>query len=905
MKIKHMPSGLFPHFDSGLERRPVHPVAGGRVRIGCRLDDGLPETEVSLIWRVNGMEMPEVPGERTGENDRGQRYYSFSIETLPECSEITYSFLMENGSKADHSPYFKFETLRVLELGEPDSLAETKDGIYALYKKEEREYTVRLQVKDSVRIFLDNHLTDKVDANNGFEERTYTLKGGYLVRLKAPLHLIVEKDGAEVVDYQPKFRLWVDRKGEAYQIEGCMEMAASGFYGFGEKFDAVNQVGKSPLSYVVEQYSNQQEKTYYPVPFFFTDRQVGYLQHGTWRTQFFLNKDRGYWKEVGICSRCPRRGRLLDAEILMGTPAELLQAYTGRTGQPALPPRWAFGPWISSNGWNTQSEALEQVEKMNTLAIPATVMVLEAWSDEETFYIWNDAKYTSRADGSPFSYEDFTFPEDGKWPDPKEFTRILHENNLELILWQIPVIKYEASAHGEQLDLDTEYVTENGLCILNEDGSPYRITEMWFGNSLMPDFTNEKTCKWWFDKREYLITELGVAGFKTDGGEFLFDERSYLSDGRRIEEAHNDYPVLYARAYHEFMNRTKGAGKGVTFSRAGYAGAQQYPIHWAGDQISNFSELKAQLLAGLSIGLSGVPFWGFDIGGFAGDFPTTELYLRSTAFAAFAPIMQFHSEPRYGQYYMTQRNHWNNDRSPWNMAAANQDDSIIAIYRQYANLRMNLLPYLWREAGFCAETSRPMMAHLIYDYPLHKEVLDIEDEYMLGRDLLVAPVILEGAAGREVWLPPGNWYDLWDGKRYAGDRRVYFPCGYSRIPVFVREGSVLPLNLNHGLRMGSSSQEAAVSNRWDRYESLCFFLYGEGRMDFADDMGADIQVRVTEEQYFVDGRLAEDIILVPMDGKARKECIVNHAMASVRERELHVFDLRRTGYQILISGDER
>jgi alpha-glucosidase (family GH31 glycosyl hydrolase) len=444
---------------------------------------------------------------------------------------------------------------------------------------------------------------------------------------------------------------------------------------------------------------------------------------------------------------------------------------------------------MSANGWNTQKETLEQIERMNELDIPATVMVLEAWSDEETFYIWNDARYETKTDGSAFSYADFTFPEEGKWPDPKGMIDILEKNGVKLLLWQIPVVKDDVMKNHTQLEADIDYAAKHKLCVMQPDGTPYHIPEMWFGNSMVPDFTNPETMKWWFEKRRYLIEELGIAGFKTDGGEFLFDRDSILSDGRTIAEAHSDYPNLYAGAYHKFLDDTIGKGNGVTFSRAGYTGAQRFPIHWAGDQVSTFSELRGQLKAGLSLGLSGVPFWGFDIGGFAGDFPTTELYLRAAAFAAFAPVMQFHSEPRYGQYYMTERNHWNNDRSPWNMAEANRDETIIPIYRMFAKLRMSLLDYLWQEAQHCAETTRPLMAHLIYDFYADRRVLDIEDEYMLGRELLVAPIVTENATGRDIYLPDGDWHDFWTGMPIKGGDH-YIECGLDSMPVYSKTKSL-------------------------------------------------------------------------------------------------------------------
>ncbi|HWQ05990.1 MAG TPA: TIM-barrel domain-containing protein, partial [Feifaniaceae bacterium] len=558
---------------------------------------------------------------------------------------------------------------------------------------------------------------------------------------------------------------------------------------------------------------------------------------------------------------------LFEAVLSVGSPAHALESYAAETGAPALPPVWAFGPWISSNGWNTQAEALEQVAAMNEHKIPATVMVLEAWSDEETFYIWNDAEYTPRADGSAFRYEDFTFPADGKWPNPKAFCETLAQNNLNLVLWQIPAVKYTPHPETTQLPLDEAYAIEQKLCIENDDGTPYRITEMWFCNSLMPDFTNPDTCSWWLEKRCYLVEQLGVAGFKTDGGEFLFNTEARLFDGQIGSAAHNAYPNAYQGAYHAFLEETRGKGQGVLFSRAGFTGAQKNPIHWAGDQVSSFSELEAQLKAGLSLGLSGVPFWGFDIGGFAGELPSAELYLRSAAFGAFAPVMQFHSEPRNGQYYMTDRKAWNNDRSPWNLACVQGDERILTVYRLFANLRMNLLPYLWQEAKHCATTARPMMAHLVYDfYETDLEsVRAIEDEYMLGRSLLVAPVIQEGAKGRSVYLPTGTWRDFYTGEHCSGGRTIELECGLDRIPVFVRDNTAIPVNANAALVLGSEGKDGAVSSRTDAYERLGFLLYGAPEeIRFADDLGNDLTLTRSASGYALSGRLNVSLSLIDM-----------------------------------------
>lgn len=868
MSIKHMPSGLFPHFDSALERRPFFVRAGDRVKFGCRLDG----SEAASV----GLEITDdtgtvtVPGVYCSRNDRGQRYFSFSYDVKEDGRTFTYRFVT-----SDHEASKRFTCPVLRELTLYPEIAARENGTNLIFRTDTQAYQIEISGAPCIRIILKHDLNVKI--NNNFDKLEYIYTK----------YTVQGPDGNPIARLDPALKVMVDEKGGVHNIRLGLEFPGSAVYGLGEKFDAVNQAGKKPLNYVVEQFSNQQEKTYLPIPFLFTDSGVSFLQKTTYPSSFDFSRQSGDgWVGLDLFAVCPRSGVLFEAAVHTGTPAELLRAYAADTGKVVLPPKWAFGPWMSSNGWNTQAVALAQIRRMNETAIPATVMVLEAWSDEETFYIWNDARYTPRKDGGRIHYRDFTFPEDGKWPNPKAFCDTLKDNGVKLILWQIPVIKYEAAPHGEQLDLDWEYARENGLCLKNADGTPYQITEMWFGNSLIPDFTNPETRQWWLNCRRYLVDELGVAGFKTDGGEFLFDPDAVFADGRRVAEAHNDFPNLYEGTYHELLQDSGG----ITFSRAGYTGAQRYPIHWAGDQLSGFSELKGQLTAGLSLGLSGVPFWGFDIGGFAGDFPTTELYLRSAAFGAFAPVMQFHSEPRGGQYYMVQRNHWNNDRSPWNMAIANQDESIVPVYRLFANLRMNLLPYIWQEAQHSTETVRPLMAHLIYDYPEDRAVRNLEDEYLFGRDLLVAPVITEGAAGRAVYLPEGVWFDLWTGEKHSGKQTIDFPCPIDRIPVFVRDGAAIPVNMNGRLCMGTRRADGAVSNDLSRYENLCFLLFGtEGNRRFRDELGNDVTLIWKQNRETVDGKLACPITLFRMDGSDHgdeKGTIFDRTLRGMRKEKL-------------------
>ena len=420
--------------------------------------------------------------------------------------------------------------------------------------------------------------------------------------------------------------------------------------------------------------------------------------------------------------------------------------------------------WISANGWNSDAEVDAQLKALKQYDYPADVMVLEAWSDERTFYRWNGAEH---------------------WVNPAEAVRRIREAGLHLILWQIPVIKQEHDgAPGAQLLEDEREAVEKKLCIFLKNGVPYRIPEgVWFSGSLLPDFTNPETLAWWFEKRKYLL-DMGVEGFKTDGGEFLLDDTAVLHDGSSGMEAHNQYPGQYIAAYHRFME--ENGVRGLTFSRADSTGAQTRPIHWAGDQLSTWNELRSQLQAGISSGLSGVLFWGFDIGGFAGELPSVELYLRATEFGCFSPVMQWHAEPRSGQFYATHEDGFNNDRSPWNLADKLHEPRILEISVKYAKLRKALQPYLIQEAAWCTEHGRPMMAHLCLDFPEDENACACADQYMLGRDLLVCPIVEEGVTVRRVWLPQGIWKHYFTGETCAGGQYREFDCPLDQIIVLER-----------------------------------------------------------------------------------------------------------------------
>lgn len=611
--------------------------------------------------------------------------------------------------------------------------------------------------------------------------------------------------------------------GGYWEKETCVLSLAQPYraaFGMGERFNRVNQKGLTVETEVFEKFCNQGEVSYCPVPFFFTDGGVGLFVDTLTVVRF------SFGDCIKVYIQKDSRGRLPLAYLFMGTPREILGAFTDVTGKPAAVPKWSLGPWMSANRWDTQEEAEAQLALAKRHGFPHTVMVLEAWSDEETFYRFNGG---------------------GKWKDPAAMVQKLKGEGIHLVLWQIPVLKRmgDGQAHPVQ-DADWAYAREHDLCIKNKDGSPYRIPEdHWFGGSLLPDFSNPETVEWWFAKRKYLL-DMGVDGFKTDGGEFVLTDDVVSADGLTGLELRNAFASRYVQAYAAF------AGKGrVLFSRAGYTGQQRVPIQWAGDQMSTWEEFRHVILAGLSLGLSGVPFWGFDIGGFAGALPEKELYERAVQAAAFAPVMQWHSEPVGGQFAEQFPGSGGiNDRSPWNIGAFYRDEELVERLRYWFLLRMNLLPYLYQQSLVSADSGLPMMRHLALEYPQEERALLAEDCFMLG-DLLVAPVLEKGKDGRKVYLPKGAWNSLWpvdvrDGqgeaaekiRRLQGGKVWEVHCGRDRIPVFLRDGGCVALHLDESLRLGSD-----VGNGGDGYRRLCFVTAGpEGNYRFKDDLGNEIMV---------------------------------------------------------------
>ncbi len=574
--------------------------------------------------------------------------------------------------------------------------------------------------------------------------------------------------------------------------------SAEAFFGLGERYNALNQRGEVLDVRVYEQYKSQGKRAYMPIPFLLSS--AGY---GLW-----VQSSR--WMQFDLCAGSPDQWMLeadLDDDqnvrlcwIQQPDVLSIIRTFTDLTGKPVLPPLWAFGLWMSSNEWNSQARVEQEVAASFEHDITPSVVVIEAWSDETTFYIWNDAQYRPQPGDHNFRYDEFTFPPEGKWTNPKAMIDRLHEQQIKLVLWQIPAMKLADQPHAQH-DADRAHFAEKGYGVHDPDGTLHKIRPFWFRNGWLWDVTNPDARAWWLNKRAYLLDDMGVDGFKTDGGEHLWSTQAIFGDGRTGVDVWNEYPKHYTQAYYDFANAHRN-NQALTFSRAGFTGSQTSPAHWAGDENSTWDAYRHSVLAGLSAAASGISFWGWDIGGFSGEIPSAELYLRSTAMAAFCPIFQYHSE--YNAHRIPR-----NDRTPWNIQARTGDERVIAIFRFFNNVRLNLMPYIWQEAQHSAQSGEPMMRALKWSDP-DPRVADAQ--YFFGRSLLICPVVEPGISQAEIYLPDGTWYDLWTGKSYSGNTVHPIETPLDRIPVFVRENALIPVQMAESGQLGDAVSLSAHAN---------------------------------------------------------------------------------------------
>jgi alpha-D-xyloside xylohydrolase len=515
-------------------------------------------------------------------------------------------------------------------------------------------------------------------------------------------------------------------------------------YGLGGQYGPLDKRGQRIVSWNRDVFGlTGSAVTYLNVPFFLSSRGYG----------IFLNHSSPVTYELGWPAVETGAFRVedpyLDYFLIYGPrPGDVIARYHQLTGRAAVPPLWSFGMWMSRCRYVSRQETQEVVTRLRELGVPFDVINLDPRWLKETKkrtlagcdFVWND--------------EDF--------PDPVGFVRWLDDRGVKLCLWQNPHIWKGTAMHEEG--------RRRGYLVRARGGELARPLD--HPDAGMPDFTNPRAARWWQGKHRSLL-RMGVAAFKTDYSEAV-PEDALFADGRTGHEMHNAYPLLYNQAVHEVVRRERG--EGVVWARSGYAGSQRYPLNWVGDSPVSFAGMAAALRAGLSLSLSGIPFWSHDIGGFwspAGPGALTpQLYIRWAQFGLLSSHARFHGV---------------GPREPWAYG-----EEAVAIVREFARLRYRLLPYLWALAREASEVGAPVVRPMCLEFPDDPAAPSLDAQYMLGANLLVAPVFNE--EGRCcVYLPAGRWYDYWTNEPRVGPAHLELEVPLERIPLFVRDDSILPL----------------------------------------------------------------------------------------------------------------
>jgi alpha-D-xyloside xylohydrolase len=605
-----------------------------------------------------------------------------------------------------------------------------------------------------------------VEQLDGDSDGAFGLRTGELtVRIEPdPIRLVVlDKEGAVIAatrapDHEAIRRSegmwdrtaqrWLYLNRHAYPLgstEGAVDQSAfvsfelrpdERVYGFGESFGRVEKTGLEQRLWTAEAFTNTSPVVYKPVPFCLSTRGYG----------IYLNSSHAVQTHIGdldptALSWIVEDTEALDFFIVVG-PAlpDVLRRYTDLTGTPAVPPRWTLGLWLSRCTFTSQDEVLEVAREARERDIPADVMHIDTgWFEDDWVCDW---RFGSR------------------FPDPAAMVAELRDLGFAVTLWQWPYVGVDSPAFAEARDADVLVRRRGGgvFVLPGRNGPDVGVI----------DYSNPAAVRWLEDRLRPLL-EMGIAGIKADFGEAAPADGIYANIDS--ESAHNAYPLLYNRAVWEASENVRGPEDTVIWARSAWAGSQRYPLHWSGDGLAHHEDLACVLRAGLSMGLSGFPFYSHDIGGFMG-LPSPELYVR------WAQLGLFSSHAR---------THGLGPREPWAFGPEAE-----AIVRRYAQLRYELMPYLWSEALECGRTSLPMVRHLVLAYPDDPTVRAIEDEYLLGGSLLVAPV-LDDRDARDLYLPHGKWVEWHTGRILEGGCWKHVEAPLDVLPLYLRGGSVIPM----------------------------------------------------------------------------------------------------------------
>ncbi|MEU6608595.1 alpha-xylosidase [Streptomyces shenzhenensis] len=548
-----------------------------------------------------------------------------------------------------------------------------------------------------------------------------------------------DADGRELTRANAKSTAFATTAEGAHHMIGRLALGVGEqVYGLGERFTPFVKNGQ-----VVDVWQadggTSSEQAYKNVPFYLSSRGYGVFVNHPGKVSFEVGSEAVGQVQFSVADQT------LEYYVVAGpTPKDVLARYTALTGRPALPPAWSFGLWLTTSFTTSYDEGtvMSFVDGMAERGIPLSVFHFDCFWMRE--YQWCD-----------FAWDPDVFP------DPAGMLARLKAKGLRISLWINPYIAQKSPLFDEAARL--------GHLVRRPDGDVWQW-DLWQAGMGLVDFTSPDARAWFQSKLKPLLDQ-GVDSFKTDFGERIPTDVVW-HDGSDPERMHNYYTHLYNRTVFELLEKERGQGEAVLFARSATAGGQQYPVHWGGDCWSSFEAMAESLRGGLSLSLSGFGFWSHDIGGFEGT-PDPAVFKRWLAFGLLSSHSRLHGSSSY--------------RVPWEFG-----DEAVEVARRFTRLKHRLMPYLYGAAVTAHRTGVPVMRPMVLEFPHDPACRPLDRQYLLGADLLVAPVFAEDGEV-EVYLPEGTWTHLLTGERVTGPVWRTEHHGYDSLPLYVREGAVLPL----------------------------------------------------------------------------------------------------------------
>ncbi|HRH46288.1 MAG TPA: glycoside hydrolase family 31 protein [Pyrinomonadaceae bacterium] len=423
----------------------------------------------------------------------------------------------------------------------------------------------------------------------------------------------------------------------------------------------------------------------------------------------------------------------LDLFIFLGEPKDILSEYTALTGRSPVPPLWSFGFWMSRITYKSEDEVRNVAAKLRQYKIPTDVIHLDTG--------WFETDWRSNYEFSKSRFQ-----------NPQKMIADLKNQGFHVSLWQYTYFTPKNELFKE--------IVDNGYAVKNDGGGqPFEDAVL--------DMSNPAAVKWYQGKLANLL-KMGVGAIKVDFGESAPISGQYFSGKSGLYE-HNLYPLRYNKAVADITKQT--TGDSIIWARSAWAGSQRYPLHWGGDAENTNSAMAAELRGGLSFGLSGFTYWSHDVGGFVDRAPR-DLYRRWMAFGVLTSHTRSHGAP---------------PREPWEY-----DEGLTEDFRRALGLRYSLMPYIYAQATDSSAKGFPMLRALFFEFPNDRTSWTIDDEYMFGESLLVAPIFEDAKNNRQVYFPPGEWIDYQTGKVYQGEKWHEITAGEIPVILLVKNHSVLP-----------------------------------------------------------------------------------------------------------------